>query len=373
MSSTNTTSGDHGINGNLNVSNSLTSSGLTISSGNVNFTGATFTNNCIPSAAVSGGGGTTSTTQPNGDNSTNIATTAFVQNAIYPITDITYTPFSGNIYTSVAHNFSIGGNMSIPVNSGVFVYTYDGYSYQTTAFSLIPKLSFLSDMSGSTVQTQLNNLSNSFNNYLTTSNASSTYATISSLSNYLTTSSAASTYAPIANPTFTGTSKTTTPSTSDNSTNIATTAYVQSNLNNLLVNGVYYPFGSQAINIATGYSTYATAYVINSPLYATYALTISGTNPSNNHIKIPLPSATYNGVTINFRHVGGSPTSNCLIYIATTATTSLTVGQSFMQLAANGVATTGWQSFIGSTFDNTSYTCLNTTGTTYLWCQNYQN
>ena len=333
MSSISTT-GDHGINGNLNVSNSLTSSGLTISSGNVNFTGATFTSNCIPSAAVSGGGGgssssnastitvandasltitsgyipycgvtnnnvalktngglkynamtgtltttlngkassaSTSTTQASGDNSTNIATTEFVQNAIYPITDITYTPYTNNIYTNVGHNFSIGGNLSVPINSGAFIYTYDGSNYQSTAFNLIPKLSFLSDMSGSTIQTQLNNLSSSLSNYLTTSNANSTYATISSLSNYLTTAAAssnyatiaslsnylttataASTYAPIsslssylttatasstyatiASPTFTGTPKSITPITSDNSTNIATTAYVQSNLGSL--------------------------------------------------------------------------------------------------------------------------------------------
>lgn len=72
--SSNTTTGDHGINGNLNVSNSLTSSGLTISSGNVNFTGATFTNNCIPSAAVSGGGGTNASTITVANDGTNTVT-----------------------------------------------------------------------------------------------------------------------------------------------------------------------------------------------------------------------------------------------------------------------------------------------------------
>ena len=296
MSSNTTTSGDHGINGNLNVSNSLTSSGLTISSGNVDFTGATFTDNCIPSAAVSGGGGgssssnastitvandgsntvtngyipfcgvtnnnvalktygtlrfnavtstltalnfngkassaSTSTTQDSGDNSTNIATTEFVQNALYPITDITYTPYTNNIYTSVGHNFSIGGNLSVPINSGSFIYTYDGSNYQSTAFNLIPKLSFLSDISGSTIQTQLNNLSSSLSNYLTTSNASSTYATISSLSSYLPLEIANLTYATKTSPALTGTPTSPTPTTSDNSTNIATTAYVQSNLSN---------------------------------------------------------------------------------------------------------------------------------------------
>jgi hypothetical protein len=81
----------------------------------------------------------TSTTQASGDNSTNIATTEFVQNAIYPITDITYTPYTNNIYTNVGHNLSIGGNLSIPINSGSFIYSYDGLNYQSTAFNLIPK------------------------------------------------------------------------------------------------------------------------------------------------------------------------------------------------------------------------------------------
>ena len=45
----------------------------------------------------------------------------------------------------------------------------------------------------------------SISGYLTTSSASSTYQTLSGMTSYLTTSTAASTYAPIASPTFTGT------------------------------------------------------------------------------------------------------------------------------------------------------------------------
>jgi len=365
--SSNTTTGDHGINGNLNVSNSLTSSGLTISSGNVNFTGATFTSNCIPSAAVSGGGGggssSTATTQPNGDNSTNIATTAFVQNSLYPITDITYTPYTNNIYTSVGHNFSIGGNMSIPVNSGVFVYTYDGSNYQSTAFNLIPKLSFLSDMSGSTIQTQLNNLSNSFYNYLTTSNASSTYATISSLSSYLTTSTAASTYAPKASPALTGTPTAPTPTTTDNSTTIATTAYVQSNLNNLLVNGVYYPFEvSPYLDFTVNtYNTYAKAYVVNTPFYAYYPMGLGGNDV---YIKLPLPSATYNGVTIMFRHTGGTGNTSTINF-CTSATISASTGTSFLK-TGNAVVQTGWLGY-QTVMAYVTFVCL-PYNTTYYWC-----
>ena len=89
MSSTNTTSGDHGINGNLNVSNSLTSSGLTVSSGNVDFTGASFVANCIPSSAVSGGGGT------------NASTITVVNDASGTITN-GYVPFCGVTNNNVA-------------------------------------------------------------------------------------------------------------------------------------------------------------------------------------------------------------------------------------------------------------------------------
>jgi len=53
--------GDIGINGNLNVSNTLNSSGLSVKSGTVDFTGASFVNSCIPISSISGsvGGGST--------------------------------------------------------------------------------------------------------------------------------------------------------------------------------------------------------------------------------------------------------------------------------------------------------------------------
>jgi phage-related tail fiber protein len=74
-------------------------------------------------------------------------------------------------------------------------------------------------------------------NYLTTANAGSTYLTISSASsNYLTQSSASSTYAPLASPTFTGTPASVTPTAGDNSTKIATTAFVSAAVSSL-VNG----------------------------------------------------------------------------------------------------------------------------------------
>lgn len=74
-------------------------------------------------------------------------------------------------------------------------------------------------------------------NYLTAASAASTYLTISSASStYLTQSSASSTYAPINSPTFTGTPASVTPTTGDNSTKIATTAFVSAAVS-ALVNG----------------------------------------------------------------------------------------------------------------------------------------
>jgi len=74
-------------------------------------------------------------------------------------------------------------------------------------------------------------------NYLTTANAATTYLTISSASStYLTQSSASSTYAPLASPTFTGMPASVTPAAGDNSTKIATTAFVSAAVSSL-VNG----------------------------------------------------------------------------------------------------------------------------------------
>ena len=72
--------------------------------------------------------------------------------------------------------------------------------------------------------------------YLTISSASSTYQPLSGMTSYLTTSAASSTYAPIASPSLTGTPLSTTASAGTNTTQIATTAFVQTAVSNL-VNG----------------------------------------------------------------------------------------------------------------------------------------
>lgn len=78
-------------------------------------------------------------------------------------------------------------------------------------------------------------VSSQLSNYLTTANASSTYLTISSASStYLSQSSAASTYAPLASPTLTGTPAAPTAAGGTNTTQIATTAFVQAAISGVI-------------------------------------------------------------------------------------------------------------------------------------------
>lgn len=117
----------------------------------------------------------------------------------------------------------------------------------------------------------------SLDSYLTTSSAAATYLTItdaaakyitsSDLSAYLTTAAAANTYAPLASPALTGTPTSTTPATTDNSTKIATTAYV----NNAFLAVEYSVQG----DISTSGSSIQIPFG-SSGLYAKFAYTGSG-------------------------------------------------------------------------------------------------
>jgi len=192
-----TLSGKYSVNGNLSILN-----GMSCKNGTIDFEGASFVDGCIPLTAVSD---SSATTQSSSGNLSNIATIEFVENAI----------------------------------------------------SAIPKLNYLSDMTGPTIQTQLNTISSTLPNYLTTSSGN-TYAPINNSvltgtpkaptpginenSDIIATtafvqsniSSIVSVYAPIDSPELTGAPKAPTPNTDDNTTKIATTAFVQSNLSNYL-------------------------------------------------------------------------------------------------------------------------------------------
>lgn len=101
-----------------------------------------------------------------------------------------------------------------------------------------------------------------------------------SISGYLTSSTAASTYAPINSPTFTGTPKSVTPLSSDNSTNIATTAFVN-NIVGALSTGVSSISGTTnqiSVSGSTGNITLSLPNSVTLPgdLVVTGNLTING-------------------------------------------------------------------------------------------------
>ena len=131
-----------------------------------------------------------------------------INGVTYNTQDITYTRTLNNKYTSIGDSLIIGKDIHLPINSGNFNYTYDGNTYNKIPFSLLPKLKFLSDVSGTTIQKQINNLSN-----------------ISRLS-----------YAPKDSPVFVGVPTAPTPKVSDNSDTLATTSFVKNviGLNNVV-------------------------------------------------------------------------------------------------------------------------------------------
>ena len=326
---------DHGINGNLNVSNTLNSSGLSVKSGTVDFTGASFVNSCIPISSISGsvGGGSTnaSTITVSSDAST-------ISNGFLTYCGVTNNNVVLRTFSALRFNSTTGTLSSINFSGSATTQATTDNSTQIATTEFVQ------------------------NNIL---GLSSIYASIASLSSYLTIT-ASSAFAPLASPIFTGNPTAPTPSTSDNSTTIATTAYVKSNINNLLVNGVYYPYGASPYldaTVANAYNTYAKAYTISGPiLYAYYPIGFTNTNV---YIKLPLPSSTYNGAVITFRHTYGTGGS-AFVYWCTSATTSTTVGTSFMNTGQSAAIVTGyWQ--VGSTMSTYwTFICL-PNNTAYYW------
>ena len=142
----------------------------------------------------------------------------------------TYAPLASPVLTGTpTAPTPIPSDNSLNIANTAYVQTnLSSYLTSSTAASTYAPLTSLSNYLTSSTAASTYAPLTSMSSYLTSSSAASTYAPLTSLSNYLTSSSAASTYATIANPTLTGTPKSTTPATSDNSTNIATTAYVQS-------------------------------------------------------------------------------------------------------------------------------------------------
>ena len=203
--------------------------------------------------------GTVSSQTPSvGDNSTKIATTAYVTNALTGVVTLsngatsnnrqTFTGF--NQFNNTLNTFGISDNSSI------------------TTTGLLQGGSLT--VSGNTTLSGNNNIAG-----------------------YLTTSAAASTYAPLENPTFTGTVNVPTPSSGDNTTKLATTAYVTNAINS----GVSLSSGtSSAPQTFTGYNQFNnilrttgisdTLNISTSGLIQSSSLTISGNATLNGNVTL---------------------------------------------------------------------------------------
>lgn len=166
--------------------------------------------------------------------------------------------------------------------------------------------------------------------YLTVSAAGSTYLTQSSASStYLTQSTASSTYAPLASPALSGTPSAPTAAAGTNTTQIATTAFVQAAVSAATPAGVAYV--GQANTFASGYTqTFA------GTLDVTGTLKISGTTVSATAAELNLLNTASAGTVVNSKAViYGSAGEVAASSISTTG--NVTVGGN---LTVNGTTTT---------------------------------
>ena len=185
----------------------------------------------------------------------------------------------GTLTTSIAGKVSKTANETI---SGVLTFTQAPImSGASITSATIPDTALVSTFlktsdASSTYLTQ----ANATNTYLSQANASSTYQPILTNSAFLDATSSVQTQlnakAPIASPALTGVPTAPTPSTSDNSTQLATTAYVKSNLTS------YQPTLTGSSNITVG--TLACSTLTPSSLITATRLTevitaVSGSSP----------------------------------------------------------------------------------------------
>lgn len=157
------------------------------------------------------------------------------------------TAASSYMYGDSSGNISVSGSMVIP-------------TLTASTAAAVP------DTSTTDSSTAALNTESASTRFLSKSDASN-YVSASALSSYLTTSTAASTYAPLASPALTGTPTAPTPATTDNSTTVATTAYVN-NAFNAVEYSVQGDISTSGSSIQIPFGT--------SGLYAKFAYTGSG-------------------------------------------------------------------------------------------------
>lgn len=211
---------------------------LTISSASSTYlTQSNASSTYAPLASPALTGTPTAPTAATNDNSTQIATTAWVKAQGYGTSSASGTVTSvglslPGVFTVSGSPVTTSGTLSASLATQAAGYVWAG---PTTGADAAPTFRALVASDVPDLSATYLTVSSASSTYLTQSSASSTYLTQSNASStYLTQSTATSTYAPLASPTFTGTPAAPTASSGTNTTQVATTAFVQAAISGVI-------------------------------------------------------------------------------------------------------------------------------------------
>ena len=260
-----------------------------------------------------------STTPTSGDSTTKIATTAFISNALssyltaatasstyatiasptFTGEPLSTTPTSGDSTTKIATTAFISNALSPYLTASTASSTFAPLASPT--FTGIPLSTTPTSGDSTTKIATTAFISNALSPYLTASIASSTYATIASVAGIDT-----STFAPLASPTFTGEPLSTTPTSGDSTTKIATTAFISNALSSYLTaataSSTYAPLGEcppiQFVTSTSGDITYTLSLTTTSIGYVWITPNAGGTS----NRRVVLPTNPPIGYTIHMRN-----------------------------------------------------------------------
>jgi len=132
---------------------------------------------------------------------------------------------------------------------------------------------------------------------------------------YLTTSTASSTYAPLASPALTGNPTAPTQTAGDNSTKIATTAYVDRLGGGTVTSGTYTPTITGVSNLSSSTAVKCHYIRVGNEVTVTGRFTISTTTSSNASLRISLPIASDLASTGDLSGSGSTVASALNVYV----------------------------------------------------------
>jgi len=166
---------------------------------------------------------------------------------------------------------------------------------------------------------------------------------------YLTTSTASSTYAPLASPALTGNPTAPTQTAGDNSTKIATTAYVDRLGGGTVTSGTYTPTITGVSNLSSSTAVKCHYIRVGNEVTVTGRFTISTTTSSNASLRISLPIASDLASTGDLSGSGSTTASALNVYVVEDTTND----NAEFQIATDNTTLVGVR--IGFTF---TYTVL---------------